>query len=299
MKVFMTIRRKLLYVLSSISPSVFYPSIIKALYFNRTGEKCDLDKPKKYSEKIQWRKLQFNTLDVSKYVDKWLVRDWVREKIGDEYLIPAITGVFSDVREIDFDALPKKFVIKATHGSGYTLVVNDKAEIDKEYAVRTINNWLKHNYAFYTMELQYKSILPRVYVEENLLDDNEKDLTDYKFFCFNGKVFCSYTMIDYTSNHSNGKLGFFSRDYKLLPYYREDFKPITDQLEKPEEYEKMVEIAEKLSEGFSHVRVDLYNVHGKIYFGEMTFTSASGYCRYVPEEFEYILGKEWDVTSGI
>ena len=106
-------------------------------------------------------------------------------------------------------------------------------------------------------------------------------------------------MKDYTFDHKKGRLGFFDRDYVLMPYHRGDYLPIEHQLPKPQNYEKMVEIAEKLSSGFSHVRVDLYNVNGKIYFGEMTFTTSSGYCKFIPEKFDMILGNQWDLNEGI
>lgn len=124
------------------------------------------------------------------------------------------------------------------------------------------------------------------------------DLPDYKFFCFNGKMFCSYTLTDGV-NHSNGKIGFFDRNYNLMPYFRSDHEPITKQLPVPQNYEKMVEIAEKLAEGFSHVRVDLYNIEGQIFFGEMTFSTNSGYISSVPEEFDTVLGQQWDLYDGI
>ena len=144
--------------------------------------------------------------------------------------------------------------------------------------------------------MQYQNIDHKIIAEKYMIEDDMVDLPDYKFFCFDGVVYCSYTMIDYTHDHSNGKIGFFDRDYNLLPYYRKDYSPITKQMPKPENYEKMVEIAERLSVGFAHVRVDLYDIKGKVYFGEMTFTNASGFTKYVPEEFDYILGRCWKMS---
>ncbi len=131
------------------------------------------------------------------------------------------------------------------------------------------------------------------------MGDGRKSVPDYKFFCFGGKVYCSYVMIDTFPVHSRSRLGIFDREFHLLPYYRSDFEPITGVIAKPQNYEKMIEIAEILAKGFSHVRVDLYNVDGKIYFGEMTFTTGSGLFSYDPDEFDFIKGQQWDLDYGI
>jgi hypothetical protein len=287
------------YTIKKLIPSVFYPLLIKLKYRSVFGLKCNLRNPKTYSEKMQWAKLNRTDALLTRLSDKIEVRNWVREKIGEEYLIPTIGTTYDNAEEIDFDVLPKRFVIKANHGSGFNLVVNDKSILDYSDVRKTLNKWLKLNYAYTSFELQYKGIIPKLYIEKNIAPQEINDLPDYKFFCFSGKVFCSYTMVDYTMNHSNGKLGFFDREYNLLPYHREDFKPIERQLKEPPNYWKMVELAEKLAEGFSHVRVDFYNVDGKIYFGEMTFTNASGYCKFVPQEFDKILGERWDLYTGV
>ncbi len=280
-------------------PHSLYSLYIKIVYKRKIGKKCNLRNPQAYTEKIQWSKLYRTNDLITQLSDKIAVRKWVKSRIGSEYLIPCIGGIYKSADEIDFDSLPDSFVIKANHGSGFIIIVNNKCEADFDYIRKKIKGWMKTNYAFVSMETQYKSIRPLIYIEKNLLSGSREDLPDYKFFCFNGKVFCSYTMIDYAMNHSSGKIGFFDRDYVLMPYHRKDYEPITEQLKKPKNYELMVEIAEKLSRGFSHVRVDLYNVDGKIYFGEMTFTNASGLCQFEPEKFDRILGEQWDLDSGI
>lgn len=280
-------------------PSFLYPYYIDYKYYSCTGKKCNLRDPQTFTEKIQWAKLYRNNPILTDLSDKIIVRRWVKEKIGDEYLVPLVGGIYLNPTQIDFDELPNCFVIKTNHGSGTNIIVNDKNNIDVFEIREKLDKYLKTNFAYNSLELQYKNIKPMIYIEQNLLEGEEKDLPDYKFFCFSGKVFCSYTMIDYVYDHSKGKLGFFDRDYKLMPYYRSDYAPIMEQIPKPKNYEKMVEIAEKLSEGFSHVRVDLYNIDGKIFFGEMTFTTNSGYCKFVPEEFDTILGQQWNLSSGI
>ena len=292
-------RKRLIICIKKNLPQHFYGLYICYKYKKVLGKKCNLRNPKTYTEKIQWSKINRTDPIISKLSDKIAVRSWVLEKVGAEYLVPTIGGVFSSVNEMNFEVLPDKFVIKANHGSGYNLVVNNKSELDLDKTKKIIEGWLEENFAYNTFEMQYKDISPKLYIEQNLLSGDMNDLPDYKFFCFNGKVFCSYTKTDCVFDHFKGKLGIFDREYNLMPYYREGYTPIRNQLPKPDNYDKMVEIAEKLSKGFSHVRVDLYNIKGKIYFGEMTFSTGAGYCRFVPEEFDLILGNQWDLNQGI
>lgn len=287
------------YVIKQSMPQVLYPLFLRYKYKKRVGKQLNLTTPITYTEKIQWSKLNRQSPLLTELSDKIKVRDWVANKIGEEYLIPTVGGIYSKAGEIDFESLPDRYVIKTNHGSGTNIIVSDNSRINIESIKATLNSWLEHNFAYNSLELQYKDIEPKIYIEQNIMPEGVSDLPDYKFFCFNGKIFCSYTMINYVFNHKKGKLGFFDREYKLIPYYRADYDPIEEQLSKPENYEKMIEVAEKLSEGFSHVRVDLYNVEGKIYFGEMTFSTCSGYCKFVPEEFDSILGEQWDIHKGI
>ena len=282
-----------------IMPSIFYPVCLKYQYKRKVGKKLHFRDPINYTEKIQWAKINRRNPLLTQLSDKIEARKWVSSIIGEEYLIPIVGGVYTDAEAIDFDKLPEKYVIKLNTGSGFNIIVSDRAGIDNETAKDSLKKWMNSNYAYNSFELQYKDIVPRIYIEENLLEDDMIDLPDYKFFCFDGKVFCSYTRIKTYEGHDKGEVGFFDRDYNLMPYFRTDHAPIKEQLDKPQNYEKMVEIAEKLSYGFSHVRVDLYNIEGKIYFGEMTFTTSSGYIRFIPEEFDKILGNQWNLNSGI
>lgn len=284
--------RKLEYKINCYIPETKYERAISEWYYDVTGKYIDIQNPKTFNELIQWSKIYDNTEEKSRLSDKYLVRKWVSEKIGKEYLIPLL-GVWKDADDIDFAQLPKSFVLKCNHGSAYNIIVRNKEELDIEKTKKQLNEWLHEQYAFKGFELHYTRIKPCVIAEKYMLEEGMDDLPDYKFFCFGGRVFCSYTMLSYVMSHSNGQLGFFDREYKLLPYHRKDFKPITEQLEKPKNYEKMVELAEVLSAGFPHVRVDFYNIDGKIYFGEMTFTSANGRGFFEPEEFDYILGEQW------
>lgn len=265
------------------------------MYKKRTGKKLNLENPVTFNEKIQWSKLYDVTPLKTQLADKYLVREWVKEKIGEEYLIPLL-GVWDKFDDIDFDKLPDQFVLKANHGSGWNIIVTDKKQFNRVEAKKKFDRWLNTNFAYLTLEMQYEDIKPKIIAEKYIVNENN-DLPDYKFFCFDGKVFCLYTMINYTFDHSKGQLGFFDRDYKLMPYHRGEYAPIKEQLPKPKNFEKMVELAEILSKGFKHVRVDFYNLNGKIFFGEMTFTTSGGFAVFVPEEFDLLLGKQWNLIS--
>ena len=270
-----------------------YKKEIIRLYKDKTGHDLDLESPKRYTEKIQWMKLYGITPLISKLSDKYEVRNWVEERIGQEYLVPLL-GVWDTFDDIDFDALPDAFVLKTNNASATNIIVKSKSTMNKKRMKQKLDYWIKRPFGLLSgLELQYMAIKPRIIAEENLMTGDMTDLPDYKFFCFDGKVFCSYTMVDYTFNHENGRLGFFDRDYKLMAAYRADYTRISEQIPRPKNYDKMVEIAEVLSKDFSHVRVDLYNIDGKIYFGEMTFTTNSGYTKFVPDEFDYELGEQW------
>lgn len=265
-------------------------------YYEIHGRHLNWDHPQSFTEKICVSKIYMGTKEKTFLSDKISVREFVKERIGEEYLVP-ILGVYEKFENIDFASLPNSFVIKCNHDCNSVTIIEDKTELSnkqiKSLKWKYNNYFLLREFAYVNFEYQYKGIKPKIIIERYL----GRNINDYKFFCFNGKVYCSYTMIDYAMNHSNGKMGFFNREYKLLPYYRKDFEPLSEQLDKPQNYEQMVEIAEKLSSGFSHVRVDLYNIDGKIYFGEMTFSNAGGLCQFEPEEFDKILGEQWDFDS--
>lgn len=287
------------YKFKSHIPHSLMPYIICFQYYEKMGKKCNLKYPKTYTEKIQWAKINRDNKTLAMFADKLAVREWVKKSIGEEYLIPIIGNEIVRADDFNVDMMPQSFVIKANHGCGYNLVVDDKDTIDENYVKTIIKKWLAHNFAYELFEMQYSFIEPKIYIEENIRSKKMNDLPDYKFFCFDGKVCCLYYMINTYPDHNKAKLGIYDRNFKLLPYHRADFAPIEENIMPPVNYETMVDIAEKLSKGFSHVRVDLYNVEGKIYFGEMTFSTGGGLFTYVPEIFDTILGNQWNLESGI
>jgi len=268
--------------------------MIQMQYKIKTGRRLNLKEPKRYTEKLQWYKLYYRNPIMVQCADKYSVRDYVKSK-GLEHILNDLYGVYEDESQIQFDKLPSTFVLKTTNGGGGNniIICDDINKLDKEKSLKLLHEWLKPKGKAGGREWVYYNSKPRIIVEKMLPRNKNNDLPDYKFFCFNGKAYCLYTMIDYTDDHNNGKLGFYDLKFNKLPYRRLDFKPIEQELEKPQNFDKMVEIAEILSKDFPHVRVDLYNIDGKIIFGELTFFNASGYVQFEPDEFDFILGEQF------
>lgn len=263
-----------------------YPAALKKWFKAQTGEELDLENPKTFSEKIQWLKLYDSTKEKADLSDKYLVREWVKEKIGEEYLVPLL-GVWSSFDEIDFDALPKQFVLKTNHSSSWNIIVKDKAKLDLSDAKRKLNRWMKMDYTFCCgLQLHYKLIERRIIAEKYL--ENKDGLDDYKFLCFDGKPYYIWKDV--------GRFGEqHYRTFYDLDWNCQDFGyqyPILDESDKkPECLEEMVRLATILCQGFPHVRVDFYEVDGHVYFGEMTFTCCSGIDRFDPIEMDLKMGE--------
>lgn len=258
---------------------------LKVWFFKKTGEILDLDNPKSFNEKIQWLKLHDSTPLKTRLADKYLVREWIKEKIGEEYLIP-ILGVWDKFDDIDFDKLPDRFVLKGNHGCAYNYIVKDKSKMDIEDARKKFNKWMKRNYAQNGgLELHYKDIPPKI-VAEAYIEDSNKELNDYKIMCFNGKP--QYIWID-LGRFTNRTENIYNTKWELQPFLL-TYPNSKEEVPPPQNLDKMFELAEILAEGFPLVRVDFYNVDGKIYFGEMTFTSASGVDKFIPSSYNRVWG---------
>lgn len=265
-------------------PAKKYPEELALWYEQSTGEELNLEKPKTFNEKMQWLKLYDNTPLKTKLADKYLVRDWIKEKIGEEYLIPLL-GVWDNFDEIDFDKLPDQFVLKTNHGSGWNLIVKDKSKLDINKAREKFNKWMKINFAFVAgFELHYMNVPPKIIAEE--YKEELGQLYDYKFMCFDGEV--KFIWVD-TDRFTGHRRTLFTTSWErmdaLIQYPAADY-----DIARPQKLDEMLKLAEKLSQGFAHVRVDFYEANGVVYFGEMTFTSTSGLDRATPREFEYEMG---------
>lgn len=290
-------RVKLMQSLSFIPDRV----MIKWQYRIKLGRKLNLKRPKRYSEKIQLYKLRYRNPLMAECVDKYNVRKYVEQKIGEKYL-NTLYGVYQSPEEVPFNELPNQFVLKDTLGSNGDLsmiLVTDKSKLNINEAKSLMQKWVdepvdKKNAG---REWVYDGNKHRIIAERLLISDENGDLPDYKFFCFKGKVFCSYMMMNYTMHHDEGVLGFFDRDFNLLPVHRADFAPMLEQPPKPQNYNLMVDLAEKLAVDFPHVRVDFYNIDGMIVFGELTFFNASGYVQFDPDEFDFIMGQQFEVPT--
>ncbi len=285
-KFFNEIRRQFWYDYFSSLPEDKYPEALKKWYKEKMKSELNLEHPKTYTEKVQWLKL--NDMDElkTKLADKYLVRDYVKDKIGEKYLVKLL-GVWDNFDEIDFDKLPDKFVLKANHGCAFNIIVRDKKNFDKEDARKKFNKWLKTNFAYCSgLELQYKNIKPKIIAEEYLENDGS-DLYDYKVWCFDGKPY--YTMFLSERNKSL-KMSFYDNDWKLQPFVY-SHKKNDKAIERPDNFNELLEAAKKLSKGFKHVRVDFYRLNdGTLKFGELTFSSASGYMSWRPIKYNRFFG---------
>ena len=270
---------------------------VKLQYRIKTGRRLNLEKPERYTEKIQWYKLYYRTALETICADKYAVRGYVESR-GLGFLLNDLYAVYDRAEDIDFDSLPAEYVMKANNSSGRNCFVSDNASADHEELRRLASVWTVHRARSISGERCYENIPPKIIFEKLLPRDGNNDLPDYKFFCFDGEPYCLYTMIGYADDHSKGKLGFYDMEFKRLPCRRMDFEPITEELEKPANFEKMAEYARILSAGFPHVRVDFYNISGKIVFGELTFHNASGYTLFDPDEFDYVLGEKFRLPEA-
>ncbi|MDD5929202.1 MAG: ATP-grasp fold amidoligase family protein [Spirochaetales bacterium] len=264
-----------------------YKRNLKIQYKKSFNKKLNLRNPKTFSEKMFWLRLYDNTEEKTILSDKILVRDWIKNKIGDDFLIP-LYGTYEKFDDIDFSILPNSFVIKTNHGSGTNILVKDKSKLDIDIARKTVNEWLNTDYSLFAGELQYKKIKPKILIEK-YLDTIDDDIPDYKYFCFNGKpVYILYCCNRYKKEELDNS--FFDLNWNNMKFNYSGNVYDKDDVPVPENFDKMNEIAELLCKNFKHVRVDLYNIKGKIYFGEMTFTSYAGLFHFTPAEWDDKLG---------
>ena len=265
-----------------------YPEVLSAAYQKLNGKPLDFNNPVGLRQKLEWIKIYDATPLKSRLADKYLVRNWVAEKIGEQYLIPLL-GVWDDFDDIDFDTLPDQFVLKCNHSFGTNMIVRDKNSFDKRYAREKINAWLAIDLgAQPSLQLHYSRIEPKIIAEKFITDSGKNnDINDYKFWCFNGHV--EHIQVD-KNRSTNHVQRFYSTDWKPLPLILGRHKPDNEIEEKPSKLDEMLKIAGTLSLGFSIVRVDLYHVNDKIYFGEMTFTPLAGHVSWNLEGIDEYLG---------
>lgn len=258
------------------------------LYEHYTGKKLNLDNPKEFNEKIQWYKVFYHPKILNQLVDKYAVRAYVEAKIGLKYLND-IYGVYERPEDVCFDELPNQFVIKATHTSSHNLIVTDRTKLNTTKVNRLFKKWLRKNQYYRTgQEWAYKDVQPRLIAEKFLKEDKRSSLIDYKFYCFKGVAKFLEVHLDRAQDH---KRGFYDLNFNRLPFrYVSIDKSISTEIDKPINFEEMIQLSEKLAGNFPFVRVDFYSIKGKSIFGEMTFYPSDGRKDFVPEEYNIIIG---------
>lgn len=275
-----------------IMPDKAYLSL---MYRACLGTKINWDNPKTFSEKLQWIKLYDRKDIYSTMVDKYASKAFVSEQIGSEYVIPVVGGPWDDPDEIDFDALPDQFVLKTNHDCGGVLICKDKSSLDKQEAKRFLNEHLKRKYYLSCREWPYKNVKPRIFAEMYLSElDGDAGVCDYKFFTFNGEPKLMYIASgrDYAQKDKQVVYAdFFDMNYNHVDLCIDhDNAPVCPP--KPRNFELMVECARKLAQGTKHVRVDFYEVGGKLYSGELTFFHCGGLQQFITPQWETIMG-DW------
>lgn len=267
---------------------------LKMIYRGTIGKRLDLKNPKTFNEKLQWLKLYNRKPEYTMMVDKYAVREYIKKKLGEEYLIPLL-GVWDSSDDIDFDKLPNQFVLKCNHNSGLGMCIcKDKSKLDIDKVKKELKKGLEEDYYLTSREWPYKDVPRKIIAEKYMEEKPNTELNDYKLMCFNGKVRCSFVCSERFSDDGL-RVTFFDKDWNVMPFERHYPKSV-NAIEKPKTYEKMVEFAEILSKDIPFVRVDFYEISGKLYFGELTFFPGSGYEEFEPEEWDYKLGKMIDLN---
>lgn len=272
---------------ASLWPDKLYLKIVYPLHM---GKSLNLKNPRTFTEKLNWLKVNLRNENYSRLVDKYEVKQFVTERLGgDEHVIKNL-GVWNSFDEINFDSLPNQFVLKTTNGGGNTSVVicKDKMKLNIEECRKKLT--LKSGKIFlWSREYPYYNVVPRIIAEE-FIKTNDDELSDYKIFCFNGEPKFLFVGTERQKKGTEVKFDFFDTEFNHLPI-RNGHENSSHQIPRPKNFEEMLEIAKKLSAGFPHVRVDLYNVNGKIYFGEMTFFHFAGFVPFEPEEWDEKFGE--------
>lgn len=262
---------------------------LKMLYKHRIGKKLNLNNPQTFNEKLQWLKLHDHNPEYTTMVDKYEVKKYVSEKIGEQYIIPLL-GVWKHFDDIDFDLLPNQFVLKCTHDSGGIVIIKDKCNFNREMSKKKIENSLKSNFYLRGREWPYKNVQPQIIAEQYIEDYETNELRDYKFFCFNGKV--EFFKIDF-NRFINHQANYYDINGEILPFGEQVCPPnLKKKLSMPYNLKQMIALAEELSREIPFIRVDFYEVQKKIFFGELTLYPASGFGKFIPDNFDMELGRK-------
>lgn len=261
--------------------------MIRRNFYRKLGYKLNLKNPQTFNEKIQWFKLFVRDPMVTRCADKYAVREYVKKKVGGAVLVPLL-GVYNTVEEIELGELPHEFVFKPNHEAGRVIICHDKDKIDWKRQADVMKNWLRENYYYQTGEWQYKNISPKILCEKLL----HGEIIDYKFFCFGGEPILVQIIGNRKDEHFD--LGNYDLSFELIECRGDE--TYFSKMKKPPHWDKMIQIAEVLSSDFPFVRVDLYDLEGKVYFGELTFTPADGMGTYFSYKIDKRLGSLYDLA---
>lgn len=284
-------------IVQSLHDVVYYSFLFDRRIIEKTateqlGYVCNLRNPVSFNDKINWLKLHDNPRHAATLIDKETVKHYVAGVIGPQFIIPTIAAGYKSASEIDWDALPERFVIKCNHDSGSAMVCRDKSSFDREAAVKILDVALSRNPGLNrTRAIVCKKIKPSILIEELIEPEGGGDLRDYKFFCFGGKVRCF--KVDFGRAAGEHRANYYSPQGELLPFGEQVCLPdMSKEINLPVNLQEMIGFAEKLAASVNRafLRVDLYNTGSRIYFGELTYYPAGGYGKFIPEE--------WDMTLG-
>lgn len=265
---------------------------VRTRYFLTFGRPLDLDHPRTFTEKLQWLKVYGRPRQYAALADKFAVYDYVRARIGNEHL-NRLLGVYQQASEIPWDDLPERFVLKATHASGWNLIVPDKSRLDRETAMQTCRRWLTTSYSARSREPVYEDIPPRIICVE-YLGDPDTELFDYKLYCFNGKVRLIHVDTERFTRHQRT---FYTPDWQRLPFSYA-YPVRSEDVARPAALEEMIALAESLAGTIPFVRVDFFYIHNQIIFGEMTFFPDAGFGAFSPPEWDAIIGSYLELPSA-
>ena len=266
---------------------------IQRLYHAKVGRYADLEQPTLFSEKLQWLKLYYRDPLMAQCADKYEVRRFIEGK-GYADTLNELIATYDRVEDFDLDRLPERFVLKATHGSAWNIICKDKEKIDWLTYRLIMKSWLKHNIFWNGREWVYQELKPRI-VCEKYLEDASGQLLDYKIFCFNGEP--AFVQVNLGRNEQRHVQNFYDLNWQILPFGK-DIAPSPDvEIPRPASLERMLVIAKDLATTFPFVRVDFYDVQGRVIFGELTFFPASGMPDFVPQSYDAIVGKMLTLPS--
>ena len=267
-------------------PTKMYLNI---LYFSRFGKMINFNNPKTFNEKIQYLKVSDKNMKYVDLVDKYKVKNYIVEQLGEEYIIPTIWSG-NNPEDIPFDDLPNEFVIKCNHGSYCNIICDNKSKLNIESTIKQLKKWLKKSWYWYGREWPYKMIERKIIIEKYMIDgNNKKGLIDYKFFCFNGIP--KYVEIHY-DRFINHMSAIYDMSWNNIHASTVNEPSLSEELLKPHNFEKMKEISYKLAKDLSFARIDLYEINNKVYFGEITLYPAAGFLNFKPNKYDKIFGDQ-------